>query len=88
MRWNDNWYVEHVSVEHHDEFKFHFRLSRWIPADTSIKFNKFDSHLPEFVMRTDPDHYKQRAAELEQNKKDFANGLVDGIKGMPRSVTS
>ena len=39
-------------------------------------------------MITDPDHYKQRAAELEQNKKDFANGLVEGLKGMPRRVTS
>ena len=53
-----------------------------------MKFSKFDSQLPQFVMRTDPDHYKQCAAEMEQNKKDFAYGPVDGIKGIPRSVTN
>ena len=87
LGWNDNWYVEHVSVEHHDEFKVHFPLSRWIPADIPMKFNKFDSQLPQFVKRTDPDLYKQRAAELERKKIDFAYGPIGDIKGMPRNVS-
>ena len=85
--WNDSWYVEHVAIEHDNEVKVHFPLSRWLPADIPMKFNKFDSQLPQFVKRTDPDLYKQRAAELDRKKKDFAYGPIGNIKGMPRSVS-
>lgn len=83
----DSWYVEHVAIEHDTEGKAHFPLSRWLPADTPMKFNKFDSQLPQFVKRADPDLYKQRAAELDRKKKDFAYGTVADIRGMPRTVS-
>ena len=83
----DSWYVEHVAIEHDTEAKAHFPLSRWLPADTPMKFNKYDSELPQLVKKADPDLYKQRAAELERKKEDFAYGPVADIKGMPRSVS-
>ena len=83
----DSWYVEQVAIEHDTEATVYFPLSRWLPADTPMKFNKFDSQLPQFVKKIDPDLYEQRAAELEQKKKDFAYGPVADIKGMPRTVS-
>ena len=83
---DDSWFVEHVTIEHDDETKTHFPLSRWLPADITMKFNKFDSQLPQYVKRTDPELFDQRAAELERKKKDFAYRTIADIKGMPRSV--
>ena len=83
----DSWFVEHVAIEHDTEAKAYFPLSRWIPADIPMKFDEFDSQLPQFVKRTDPDLYKQRAAELERKKIDFAYGPIADIKGMPRNVS-
>ena len=84
---SDSWFVEHVAIEHHTEDKAHFPLSRWIPADTDMKFNKFDSQLPQFVKRSDPHLYDQREKELERKKSEFAYGPIDDRKGMPRNVS-
>ena len=83
---NDSWFVEHVAVEHDSEANVHFPLSRWLPPYKAMQFNKFDSQLPQMVKKNSPELYKQREAELEQKKKDFAYQPIGNIKGMPRTV--
>ena len=83
---NDSWYVEHVTVEHETEADAHFPLSRWLPADTEMQFRKFDSQLPQVVKKENPALYRQRQAELDQKKLDFAYGPVAKKPGMPRTV--
>ncbi|XP_066922874.1 polyunsaturated fatty acid 5-lipoxygenase-like [Clytia hemisphaerica] len=83
---NDSWFVEHVAVEHDTEADVHFPLSRWLPPYKAMQFNKFDSQLPQMVKKNSPELYKQREAELEQKKKEFAYQPIGDIKGMPRTV--
>ena len=52
-----------------------------------MKFNKFDSQLPQYVKEKDPELYKQREAELERKRKEFAYGPMAGKKGFTRTVS-
>jgi PLAT/LH2 domain. len=85
---NDSWFVEHIVIEHKDEGESHFPLSRWIPANQPMHFDKYDSQLPQFVKKNHPDLYKQRSEELDRKKKDFAYTTIEGVEGMPRTVST
>jgi len=85
---DDSWFVEHVSVDHRDGDESHFPLSRWIPANIPMHFDKYDSQLPQYVKKHQPKLYQQRVKELERKKIDFAYTPADGVKGMPRTVSN
>ena len=85
---NDSWFVEHITVEHKDDGEAHFPLSRWIPANEPMHFDKYDSELPQVVKNNNPDLYDQRSQELIRKQNDFAYTTIEGIEGMPRSVST
>ena len=81
----DDWFVEHIQVEHEDDGVRHFPLSRWLPANKNMYFGIYDSMLPKYAEDNYPYMYQERNSELARKQKDFAYKPIS--EGQPRSVS-